>query len=72
MKGEAMNIDELREERRNLENSIREKVTDDLARFHLKTGLSPSFIDIQMVETTKIGDKKKSYIVGYVDIKIDL
>ncbi len=49
---------------------IRDAAAVAVDEFSRKTGLSPSGITIQMMETTTVGSRTKTYIVGEVIISL--
>lgn len=67
-----MDIEQIRTARRELEDTIRAAAAAAVDEFRGKTGLSPTGIDIRLVEVTKIEDREKRYMVGEVRADVPL
>jgi hypothetical protein len=63
-----MNIEELKNEKLLLESNIRQLIND----FNDKTLLSVYSINVNMVETTTMGDINPTYRAGRVSVMVNL
>lgn len=53
-----------------LKSDINKAVTDAVRKFNAQTGLTPSDIDIEMVDITRTGDQIRSHAVGNVSVSL--
>lgn len=53
-----------------LKNSIRSATNSALDRFKTCTGVMPSRIHIEMIETTTATSRCNEYVIGHVEIEI--
>jgi hypothetical protein len=67
-----MDIEKLRQKRQQLQNDIAVAVSELNEKFKKETKFSPYAIDIQMLETTTMGEKEKQYTVGSCSVSIDI
>lgn len=67
-----MNIDEIQTAKEHLEQRIHEFITRETNNFRDETGLSIESIDLNMIELSIIGEKKKKYILEEVSCRIIL
>lgn len=62
--GDKMDIEQIRVERRKMENTISDAASAAMQEFHSKTGLSPDRVNITLSEATTIGERERRYIVA--------
>lgn len=67
-----MDIEQLVEEKRQLEQDITAYVAGLVDRFRDKCGASPSSISLHMQKVEMIGEKLPSYYVNGVHVHIDI
>ena len=67
-----MDIDEFKEEKKNLEQHIARVVVDAISVFRENTGYSPSSINVNLCEVTTLSDLNKKYEVFDCKVDIDL
>lgn len=67
-----MNIEELKEERKKLEMHLANLINNELNSFRERTGISPHYLDVTMVNSTEIGELAKRYIVSDVKVGIEI
>ena len=65
-------IDKIEEAKTEMENHIQRSVYEAVSRFNETTGLSPSSINISMIESTAIGSRRRSFVVGNVESDVRL
>lgn len=65
-----MDIDELREARRSLEREITGYVSACVESFRAHTGVSPSAIDIHMIDCTQAGDVEPRRAVSRTSVRL--
>lgn len=67
-----MNISQIKELKNTLENNIRLKCEQELYDFYGKTGLTPSSININLIDVTKLGSRSRTYMVGQVNAVLEI
>jgi len=65
-----MDIKELSKRKLQLSTDISSAVSKFYNEFVNETGISPDYININLVDNTAIGDTRRSLIVGNTDIDI--
>jgi len=67
-----MDIEQIRVARREMEDSIQAAVLEAMKAFHMKTGMCPQSIDVQLVDVTTIGARENRFAVGEVRADVQL
>jgi len=67
-----MDVEDVRQEKRNLEQDIAAEVSRLVGRFRDRCGLSPSSVSIIMMETTSLSSEGPSYEVVGASVVVDL
>jgi hypothetical protein len=67
-----MDVNELRERRKQLENDIAAEVSALVEKFKKETGFSPYSISIDMMSVREMGDIEPVYVVNYATVNIRL
>jgi hypothetical protein len=67
-----MDINALRQHRADLENSLRNSISEQIDAFRDKTGFSPQRISVDMAKIDVIGDTEPRYCVVQVDVDIQV
>jgi hypothetical protein len=68
----TMNIEEVRERKKELEARLLSLIGTELEDFKLETNCSPSEVDVEILEITRMGSKVKKYSIGQVITKIEI
>ena len=67
-----MNITQIRELKYIMENEIRLHCEKHMYEFYTKTGLSPSSINVNLIDVTKLGERNKQYMLGRVNCVLEI
>lgn len=67
-----MDITALRQHRADLEESLRDSISEQIDAFRDKTGFSPQRISVDIVKTDIIGDTEPRYMVMRVNVDIQV
>ena len=67
-----MEIEELGKEVRKLEIDIAVQLTKLLGEFRDRTTVSPSYINVNMIDVTTVGELGRHYVVGSVTVDISI
>jgi len=67
-----MNIEELKDLKAQLESDLHTAVSKLLEQFEKDTGLTPSSVDVQMVEVTSLEDRERRYMPSWVRCDISI
>jgi hypothetical protein len=66
-----MDLEELRGKKEAAETALAKAISKIIDNFLEATGYCPSEIKIRLIDVTAIGDKRKSYELERVEMKID-
>lgn len=66
-----MDIKDIRRERRTLELDIQQAIFQLVDRFIAKTEMGVEIISVRMIDVTNIGDDKRRYTMGKVEVDLE-
>lgn len=69
---DKMDVEQLRNERSQMEERIRDFVTKEFSVFRSRTGFSPSSISVDLGRLDRIGQKEAEFVVTSVRVEIPL
>lgn len=66
-----MNIDELKQRKKELEEEIMQSISESLTKFKEETGVHPSSVNVYIEKIQTIGNQKPDFAVVGVDCDIN-